>query len=92
MVIDIPESPPDYDMTRIVEKSDGFYWRYKESGKSFGPFATLAEAIEDMEYADGDFQGGEPLEEAESEIGMAGWIDPETGEPAEDSIPHIEDH
>lgn len=89
---EIPESPSDYDITRIVEQSDGFYWRHKESGKAFGPFATLAEAIEDMEYADGNFQSGELLEEAENEIGMADWIDPETGEPAEDSIPHIEDH
>ena len=32
------------------------------------------------------------LEEAESEIGIANWIDPDTGEPAEESVPRIEDH
>jgi len=45
-----------------------------------------------MEYADGNLEDGEPLEEAESDIGIADWIDPDTGEPAEDSVPHIEDH
>ena len=34
----------------------------------------------------------EPLQEAESEIGIAEWIDPDTGGPAEDSVPRIEDH
>jgi len=88
----IPEPPPDYDASRIVERSDGFYWRCKESGKTSGPFATLEDAIDDMEYADANLQDGEPLEEAESDIGMADWIDPETGQPAEDSVPHIEDN
>jgi hypothetical protein len=92
MAIDNPQTPPDYDLTRIAERSDGFYWQPKDSGKTFGPFATLAEAIEDMEYADGNLEDGEPLEEAESDIGIADWIDPDTGEPAEDSVPHIEDH
>ena len=34
----------------------------------------------------------ETLEEAEDEIGVAGWIDPDTGEPAEEGVPRIEDH
>jgi hypothetical protein len=34
----------------------------------------------------------ESLEEAESELGMNEWIDPETGEPAEgQSPPHLQD-
>jgi hypothetical protein len=34
----------------------------------------------------------ESLEEAESEIGINEWIDPETGEPAEgQSPPHLQD-
>ena len=57
----------------------------------FGPFATLLEAIQDMEYnADSDFEPGETLEQAEEEIGVSGWIDHETGEPGEES-PHLED-
>jgi hypothetical protein len=35
---------------------------------------------------------GETLDEAESEIGINDWIDPDTGEPAEgQSPPHIEE-
>ena len=84
--------PPDDDTTRIIERADGFYWQRLEDGRKFGPFSTLAAATEDMEYGDGSLEAGERLEEAESEIGMADWIDPETGQPAEDSIPRIEDH
>jgi hypothetical protein len=31
------------------------------------------------------------LEEAEADLGIADWIDPETGEPAEESIPRVGD-
>ena len=93
MTTSIPETPPDYDKTRIIERPDGFYWQDKESDEYFGPFATLLEAVEDMEYrADTDYEPGESLEEAESEIGISEWIDPDTGEPAEESRHRIEDH
>ena len=92
MNIEIAELPPEDDPTRIVERSDGFYWQRRDDGRLFGPFASLAQAIEDMETDEGNLEAGEPLEEAESEIGMADWIDPETGQPAEDSVPHLEDH
>jgi hypothetical protein len=39
-----------------------------------------------------DFEPGETLEEAEREIGISEWRDPETGEPAEESGPRLEDH
>jgi hypothetical protein len=88
----IPETPPDYDATRIVERPDGFYWLATDSGKEYGPFPTLLEAVNDMQYnADTDYEPGETLEEAEAEIGVAEWIDPETGEPAE-QILRLEDH
>ena len=35
---------------------------------------------------------GTTLAEAEDEIGISGWIDPDTGQPAEESIPRTEDH
>ena len=37
---------------------------------------------------------GDPdvLQETESELGISEWIDPDTGGPAEDSVPRIEDH
>lgn len=86
MVTTIPQTARDYDNTRIVERPDGFYWNEKESDKVFGPFPTLLEAMQDMEYnADSDFEPGESLEQAEEEIGVSGWIDHETGEPGEES-------
>ena len=82
---------------RIIERPDGFYWESKESGETRGPFATLAEAEADMiagPGADGEFeaQPTASLQEAESELGISEWIDPDTGGPAEDSVPRIEDH
>ncbi|MFA5123757.1 hypothetical protein [Zavarzinia sp.] len=92
MTIAIPETPPDYDKTLIIERPDGFYRQDKASGEEFGPFATLIEAAADMDSGAANVGVGESLEEAESEIGIADWIDPETGQPAEESIPHLEDH
>lgn len=89
----IPESPRDYDRTRIIERPDGFYWQARETREEFGPFPTLVEAVDDLLASDeGGFEPGESLTEAESEIGIAEWIDPDTGEPAEESVPRIEDH
>jgi hypothetical protein len=87
----IPQTIPDYDSTRILERPDGFYWQ-AEQGREHGPFATLLEAVQDMQAADnGAPEPGETLQEAEAEIGIADWIDPDTGTPAEEERPHIED-
>ncbi|HJS36563.1 MAG TPA: hypothetical protein VJ789_00370 [Burkholderiales bacterium] len=89
----IPETPPEYDRTRIVERPDGFYWQDKDGGREYGPFATLLEAVQDMELGgDRNLEPGETLEEAENEIGMSDYIDPDTGVPAEDGVPRLEDH
>ena len=89
----IPETPPDYDKTRIIERPDGFYWQSRADGREAGPFPTLIEAIQDMHYQD-EYEGepGETVKEAEADLGIAEWIDPETGELAEESIPRLEDH
>lgn len=88
----IPETLPDYDDTRITERPDGFYWQSKSGGREFGPFPTLLAAALDMQYRDNaEVEPGETLEEAEAEIGIADWIDPETGEPAEEGIPRVGD-
>ena len=88
MATTIPQTSRDIDSTRSVERPDGFYWQdQKEGDKVFGPFPTLLEAMQDMEYnADSDFEPGESLEQAEEEIGVSGWIDRDTGEPGEDSF------
>ena len=79
---------------RVIERPDGFYWESK-SGTSHGPFTTLAEAEADMlsgGAAAAEEADGEGLHEAESELGINEWIDPDTGGPAEDNVPRLEDH
>lgn len=89
----IPQTPSDYDTTRVFERPNGFYWVKRESGEEFGPFASLLDAINDMQYnAESELEVGETVREAEDEIGVAEWIDPETGLPAEDSVPRIKDN
>jgi hypothetical protein len=95
-----PELPPEEPREEgvdalpsghVLERPDGYYW--ESEGELHGPFATLAEAEADL------LSGGEPevtdpdvLQETESELGINEWIDPDTGGPAEDSVPRIEDH
>jgi hypothetical protein len=75
----------------VIERPDGFYWQAVD-GEERGPYATLAEAESDMQSGgEADFEAGD-LHEAESDIGVSEWIDPDTGGPAEDSVPRIEDH
>ena len=77
---------------RIVARPDGYHWLAQDGKQEFGPFETLEQAQQDMDAADGGEQ--EPtlsLQEAEREIGIGEWLDPETGEPAEGpSPPHPE--
>ncbi len=88
----IPESPSSPDHTRVVERPDGFYWQSDDTGREYGPFASLREAIQDMELSGEEgIEEGETLEEAEEELGISGWIDPSTGEPAEETFTRIED-
>ena len=92
----INPSPPtaieDDSEVRLLERPDGFYWLDESTEKMNGPFSSRVKAVEDMQYQeDSNYEEGETLEEAEAEIGMAGWIDPDTGEPAEGSTPHLND-
>lgn len=92
-VVKVPATKPEDDRDRIIERPDGFYWRAEDRGTEYGPFPTLLEAIADMQATgDSAYEPGETLEEAEDEIGISSWIDPDTGEPAEESIPRTEDH
>jgi hypothetical protein len=81
---------------RVIERPDGFYWEsLAKKRETRGPFATLAEAQADMLSDGGDDEEAEvpeALQEAESELGINEWIDPDTGGPAEDNVPRIEDH
>ena len=83
----------EFDDTFVVERPNGFYVRWKAGNRETGPFATLVEAIESerpAEEAESDPVAA--LVEAEGDLGVSDWIDPETHEPAEDHVPRIEDH
>jgi hypothetical protein len=41
---------------------------------------------------DRNLEAGETLEEAEGELGLSDYIDPDTGGLAEDGVPRLEDH
>jgi hypothetical protein len=84
----------DAERARVIERPDGYYWQTKDGARDYGPFATLIAAVQDMEILDDEEspEEGESLREAEAEIGMSDWIDPETGEPAEGIASHLEEH
>ena len=97
-----PVAPPEEALAgegaplqgHVIERPDGFYWEAKK-GEPHGPFPTLAEAEAAMlsdGAADEEVEPAEGLQEAESELGINEWIDPDTGGPAEDNVPRIEDH
>jgi hypothetical protein len=89
----MPETTPDFDAKRVLERPDGFCWKDAERGELFGPFATLLDAVNDMQYnAEAQPEPGETVTEAENEVGISDWIDPETGEPAEEQVPRLEEH
>ena len=79
------------DSGALVRHADGYYWVAPDGRQEFGPFATIEAALADMAEAGGDApEPGESLREAEDEIGIADWIDPETGDPAEGHTPRFD--
>lgn len=91
---EIDSDDSDDGLARIVSRPDGLHWLAADGRQEFGPFATIEEALADMQLADeeGASAPGTALHEAEDEIGIADWIDPDTGEPAEGhSPPHMQD-
>lgn len=87
------EAESDGGLESIISRPDGYYWQAPDGRQEFGPFETKELALTDMYAADEEApEPGESLQEAEDEIGIADWIDPDTGEPAEgQSRPRIEE-
>ena len=68
----------------VVSRPDGYYWIAPDGHQEFGPFASREDARADIDRASDDApEPGESLEEAEDELGIADWIDPDTSQPAE---------
>jgi len=80
-------------LEQIMARPDGYYWRAPDGRSEFGPFASVEDAMANIQsYNEEAPEPGETLQEAESELGIADWIDPDTGEPAEGlSHPRLED-
>ena len=86
-----PDAEVPDDNPPIVERPDGWSWQSVDGHQEFGPFESyeLAQADRDA-VGDEALEPGETLQEAVHEIGIADWIDAETGEPAEgESPPHL---
>ena len=92
----IPTTPAAFDSARIIERPDGFYWESLESGREYGPFATLVETVLDMQSISDDEEvegdDADDLREAGEALGVPEWIDPETGHLADDEWTRTEDH
>lgn len=82
----------DERLEQIMLRPDGYYWEALDGKQEFGPFEDIESALADMELSEEDSpEPGETLEEAEDEIGISSWIDPDTGELAEgQSTPRLE--
>jgi len=76
--------PTSAPAASIIERPDGFYWLAPDGLQAFGPFETMALARANRDAYDEDApEPGETLEEAERDLGIGEWIDPDTGELAE---------
>ncbi len=87
----IREAPAHAVEMPVVSRPDGYFWEAPDGHQAFGPFETYELACTDRDRYDEERPApGEGLRQAESEIGIAEWIDAETGEPAEgQSPPHL---
>ena len=74
-----PERRPDEG---LVQRPDGWYGMSPDGHQQFGPFESAEVARADRDR-DEDSSIAPSAAEAEDDIGINTWIDPETGEPAE---------
>lgn len=84
---------PQDSEAAIVDRPDGYYWLSPDGRQEFGPYETYELALAAGDAVDEEAQAPtEVLQRAEQEIGMADWIDAQTGEPAEgESPPHLQE-
>jgi hypothetical protein len=83
----------DEETSRVVARPDGYYWIADDGRQEFGPFVTAVQALAALrEGIETTSEPGETVAEAAAEIGVAEWVDPDTGEPAEDLVTRIEEH
>jgi hypothetical protein len=88
------EEITEVEVGQIMHHPDGYYWQTPDGKQEFGPFEDLELALAHMQSAVEEESAGpgETLQEAEDELGVADWVDPDTGELAEgQSTPRLHD-
>jgi hypothetical protein len=87
------EEPQSDEASRVVARPDGYYWIADDGRQEFGPFLTAVLALAALrDGVESALEPGAELAEVEAELGIADWVDPDTGEPAEDEPTRIEEH
>ncbi len=81
---DNDELVTEVEVGQLLYHPDGYYWQTPDGKQEFGPFESLELALAHMASASEEAaEPGQTLQEAEDEIGVADWIDPDTGPLAE---------
>lgn len=81
----------------IVEQDGAFFWRDQENDALVGPFRTRQAAVADRDSPgpqDDDLVetvDADAVHDAEAEIGIDDFIDPDTGEPTHGYEPQVRD-
>jgi hypothetical protein len=90
---DDDEGVTEVEIGQLMLHPDGYYWITPDGKQEFGPFDSVELALADMQSASEESaEPGETLQEAADEMGVADWIDPDTGALAEgQSTPHLQD-
>jgi hypothetical protein len=78
-------APPGDD---VVQHADGYFWLGADGDQEFAPFTSHEASRAGRDRWDEEASAeGKTVPEAEREIGIAEWIDAETGELAEGQSP-----
>lgn len=84
-----------FDEGSVLERPDGFYWLAADGSRELGPFPTLEDAIAagqapDEETFEPDHD--QAVRDVEEALGVPDWVDPDTGQLADDEHTRLEDH
>lgn len=83
--------PIEYEDGQVVERTDGYYWVPADGGRDRGPYRSIEDAVPGVEESDDELDSDD-VREAEEVLGIPDWVDPDTGELADDEHTRIEDH
>lgn len=87
------DAPLGEEASRVAARPDGYYWIADDGRQEFGPYASAVLALAAMrEGTEAALEPEAELADVEAELGIADWVDPDTGEPAEDDPTRIEEH